>query len=115
MTIIDNRTPNFNLPLPYIGNALDDDVVRLAAAFTAIDTEMQVLAVAEAVMVAMQRDMGNALAAVSAAVQLVGISLPYHVTATTTVGAKIAFAPAIPITVDPDALLIIQADGLVVL
>lgn len=112
MTIIDNRTPNFNLPLPYIGNALDDDVVRLAAAFTAIDTEMQVLAVAEAVMVAMQRDMGAALAAVSAAAQLVGI---YHVTATTTVGAKIAFAPAIPITVDPDALLIIQADGLVVL
>jgi len=77
-----------------------------------------------ALMAAMQRDMAKALAAVTAAAlvlpsdiaaQLAGVSLPYHVTATTTVGAKIAFAPAIPITVDADALLIIQADGLVVL
>ena len=35
----DERTTNLSLPLPHPGNALDEDVERLRAALTALDTE----------------------------------------------------------------------------
>lgn len=38
MAIIDDRTTNLNLPLPNVGNKLVDDVARLRAAFSSVDT-----------------------------------------------------------------------------
>lgn len=39
--MIDNRTPNFNLPLPNPQNLLTDDVARISDGFTAIDSQLQ--------------------------------------------------------------------------
>ena len=41
MTTTDNRTPNFDFPLPFAGNDLPDDVARIIAALTLIDTRLQ--------------------------------------------------------------------------
>lgn len=41
MTVTDNRTPNFDIPLPNSGNKLPDDLDRLVEALTLIDTRLQ--------------------------------------------------------------------------
>lgn len=40
MPIVDQRTPHLNLPLPYVGNTLADDVTRLREALTTLDVEV---------------------------------------------------------------------------
>ncbi|MGP5360525.1 hypothetical protein ACTXL1_06930 [Psychrobacter celer] len=44
--MIDDRTPNFNLPLPNSQNLLTDDVARISAGITAIDAELHAQTVA---------------------------------------------------------------------
>ncbi|GHU28690.1 hypothetical protein AGMMS50256_11590 [Betaproteobacteria bacterium] len=41
--MIDNRTPKLHLPLPHPANALEEDVLRLRAAFGALDTKIAAL------------------------------------------------------------------------
>ncbi|MEM1284955.1 MAG: hypothetical protein AAGH43_06175 [Pseudomonadota bacterium] len=41
MTVTDNQTPNFGIPLPHRTNAFSDDVDRLVAAFMLVDTRLQ--------------------------------------------------------------------------
>lgn len=41
---VDNRTPNYGLPLPDLSNFQDDDVQRIIAAFALIDMTMQAIA-----------------------------------------------------------------------
>ncbi len=41
MAVTDDRTPNRNYPVPHGGNHLSDDQPRLAAAFSALDADMQ--------------------------------------------------------------------------
>lgn len=41
--MIDDRTPHLDLPLPHLNNLLQDDVPRLRAAFSALDTKFQAL------------------------------------------------------------------------
>jgi Chaperone of endosialidase len=43
MAIIDNRTPNLNLPLPNRANLMSDDIGRIITAFTAIDSDLTLL------------------------------------------------------------------------
>ena len=38
MAVIDNKTTNYNIPLPHESNALEDDVGRIRSAFTLIDS-----------------------------------------------------------------------------
>ena len=49
MPIIDDRTPNLNLPLPYADNMLEDDSDRLREALTTIDTAVAAKASAASV------------------------------------------------------------------
>ena len=97
MVIIDERTPNLGLPLPYRDNDMVDDVERIRQSFSGLDTAVGEvrLTTAEAV-----KEAGVARDAASSAVQGTDRALADVAKALDTAGAAVTAAAKAADTAD---------------